>query len=169
VIKNQLIGILTVLFIVISVLLTIFEIAYVSLNYIFGYSFIILGASLAYTAFIQNKKIISFIGSTTFLSGVLLLILENFEIYIQKHFVLTIILIIAGGSLLMSYLIDFTKRILLLLSIIFLSAGFILLIFQKSIDFEIYGRSLWSTISFYWPIILIMIFVIIIINRTDKA
>jgi hypothetical protein len=168
VIKNQLIGILTVLFIIISVLLNIFDIAYVSENDIFGYSFIILGSSLAYTAFIQNKKTIAFIGSVTFLSGVLLIILDNFEIYIRQDFVLPIILLVAGCGLLMVYLTDFAKRILLLLSVIFLTAGFTLLIFQKSFDFGIYYRSVLSIISVYWLIILIMIFVIIIINRTEK-
>ena len=167
-IKNQLIGILTVIFIIISVLLNIFDIAYISGNNIFGYSFIILGSSLTYTAFIQNKKTIVFIGSATFLSGVLLIILDNFEIYIRLDFVLPIILLVAGCSLLTTYLTDFAKRILLLLSLIFLAAGFTLLIFQKSFDFEIYFRSVLSIISVYWPIILIMIFVIIIINKTKK-
>lgn len=167
-IKNQLIGILTILFIIISVLLNIFEMTYISSNNIFGYSFIILGSSLAYTAFIQNKKTIVFIGSATFLSGVLLIILDNFEIYIRQDFILPIILLVAGCSLLMAYLTDFAKRILLLLSIIFLAAGFTLLIFQKSFDFGIYYRSVLSIISVYWPIILIMVFVIIIINRTEK-
>jgi len=168
VIKNHLIGILTVLFIVISVLLSIFEIAYVSINNIFGYSFIILGSSLAYTAFIKNKKLIAFIGSATFLSGVLLITLDNFEIYIQKDFILSIIMIIAGCSLLIAYLTDLAKRILLFLALIFLTAGFTLLIFQKSFDFGIYYRSVLSLVTVYWPIIVIMIFVIIIINRTEK-
>ena len=167
-IKNQLIGILTVLFIIISVLLNIFDIAYVSSSDIFGYSFIILGSSLVYTAFIQNKKTIAFIGSVTFLSGVLLIILDNFEIYIHQDFVLPIILLVAGCGLLMAYLTDFAKRFILLLSVIFLTAGFTLLIFQKSFDFGIYYRSVLSIISVYWIIILIMIFVIIIINRTEK-
>ena len=167
-IQNQLIGILTVLFIIISVLLNIFEIAYISSNNIFGYSFITLGSSLAYTAFIQNKKIIAFIGSATFLSGVLLIILDNFEVYIQQDFVPPIILIVTGSSLLMAYLTDSVKRILFLLSVIFLTAGFTLLIFQESFDFEIYYRSVLSILFVYWPIILIMIIVIIIINRTEK-
>jgi len=168
VIKNQLIGILTVLFIVISVLLNIFEIVYVSVNNIFGYSFIILGSSLTYAAFIQNKKLIAFIGSATFLSGVLLIALDNFEIYIQKDFILSIILIIAGCSLLIAYLTDFTKRILLFLALIFLTAGFTFLIFQKSFDFGIYYRTVLSLATVYWPIIVITIFVIFIINRTEK-
>jgi len=168
VIKNQLIGILTVLFIIISVLLNTFEIAYISSNNIFGYSFIILGSSLAYTAFIQNKKTIAFIGSATFLIGVLLIILGNFEIYIHHNFVVPIILIVTGCSLLMTYFTDFAKRIFVLLAVIFLTAGFTLLIFQKSFDFGIYYRSVLSIISVYWSIILIMIFVIIIINRTEK-
>lgn len=167
-IKNQLIGILTVLFIIISVLLNTFEIAYISSYNIFGYSFIILGSSLAYTAFIQNKRTIAFIGSATFLSGVLLIILGNFEIYIHQDFVVPIILIVTGCSMLMAYFTDFAKRILVLLAVIFLTAGFTLLIFQKSFDFGIYYRSLLSIISVYWSIILIMIFVIIIINRTEK-
>jgi len=168
VIKNQLIGILTILFIIISVLLNIFEIAYISSNNIFGYSFIILGSSLAYTAFFQNKKTIAFIGSATFLSGILLIILDNFEIYIHQDFIVPIILIIAGCSLLMAYLTDFAKRILVLLALTFLTAGFTLLIFQKSFDFDIFYRSVLSILSVYWSIILVMIFVIIIINRTEK-
>ena len=167
-IKNQLIGILTVLFIIISVLLNTFEIAYISSYNIFGYSFIILGSSLAYTAFIQNKKTIAFIGSATFLSGILLIVLDNFEIYILQDFIIPIILIVAGCSLLMAYLTDFAKRILIFLAVIFLTAGFTLLIFQKSFDFGIYYRSILSILSVYWPIILIMIFVIIIINKTKK-
>lgn len=167
-IKNQLIGILTVLFIIISVFLNTFEIAYISSNSIFGYSFIILGSSLAYTAFIQNKKTIAFIGSATFLSGILLIVLDNFEIYILQDFIIPIILIVAGCSLLMAYLTDFAKRILVFLAVIFLTAGFTLLIFQKSFDFGIYFRSVLSIIPVYWSIILIMIFVIIIINRTGK-
>lgn len=167
-IKNQLIGILTVSFILISVLLNIFEIVYISSNNIFGYSFIILGSSLVYTAFIQNKKIIAFIGSATFLSGILLIILDNFEVFIQQDFVPPIILIVTGSSLLMAYLTDSVKRILFLLSVISLTAGFTLIIVQKSFDFGIYYRSVLSIISVYWPIILIMIFVIIIINRTEK-
>ena len=167
-IQNQLIGILTVLFIIISVLLNIFERAYISSNNIFGYSIIILGSSLVYTAFIQNKKIIAFIGSATFLSGVLLIIFDNFEVYIQQDFVTPIILIVTGSSLLMAYLTDFAKRILVLLALIFLTAGFTLLIFQKSFDLGIYYITVLSIISVYWPIILIMIIVIIIINRTEK-
>lgn len=167
-IKNQSIGILTVLFIIISVLLNIFDIAYISSNEIFGYSFIILGSSLAYTTFIRNKKIIVFIGSATFLSGILLIVLENFEVIIARDFILPIVLLIVGSSLLMSYLTDFANKILLTLSIIILAAGVIFLIFIKPIELGVYYKSVISILSAYWIIILIMVFVIILINKTDK-
>lgn len=167
-IKNQLIGILTVLFIIISVLLNIFNIAYVSGNEIFGYSFIILGSSLVYTAFIQNKKTIVFISTATFLSGILLIILEKFEIDIHREYVLPIVLLITGSSLLMSYFTDFAKKTLLLFSVIILTAGITILIFQEPLDLEIYYRALLSILSVYWAIILIVIFVIVLIARSDN-
>lgn len=166
--KNQLIGIITVLFIIISVLLNIFDIAYISINEIFGYSFIILGSSLLFTTFIQNKKTIVFIGTATFLSGILLIILQNFEVVIQREFVLSIILLITGSSLLMSYFTDFTNKILLLFSVIILTAGITILIIQKPIDLGVYYSALQSILSIYWAIILIVIFVIVLITRSEK-
>ncbi len=166
-IKDNLIGILTALFIVVAVLLNIFSGLYISVTNIFGYSFIVIGAGLAYSNFIQNKKIILFIGSATFLSGVLLILLESFDLNIHKESAVPIILLVGGFSLLMTYLTDFAKLILLIFSLICLAGGLTILVIQDSFIWETFGKSFVPVFSAYWIIILITLLIMFIMVK-DK-
>jgi len=121
-------AIIIVLLIIISFILSAFNISPVALSNILAYSLLIIGVAVVYTETIRQNRFSVFIGSIIFLFGVYFLITENFNLIIPEDFYIPLILIFGGTGLLMLYIATATKKLFLYISIIFLMAGITLII-----------------------------------------
>jgi len=68
------------LFIIVSLILSLLNILSISFTNILSYSLIIIGIALVYIEVIKQNRLLIFIGSIAFLTGIFLLITENFEV-----------------------------------------------------------------------------------------
>jgi hypothetical protein len=152
------------LFIIVSLLLSIFGIFPVTLMNILSYSLLTIGISLVFSEAANQKKILIFFGSVIFLSGVLLLISENFYVNISAGKQLPVFLIFCGSGLLVIQIVTSSIRILLLISVVLLSAGLALLLFDSSWSFKSFINAVLPVVNFLWPVVLIILVLVFMLK-----
>lgn len=152
-------ALLIVLFIIVSFLLSVFNLISITLTDILSYSLLIIGIALVYGETIRQNKISVFLGSIIFLLGVYFLVSENFNLNISEGMSIPIILIFAGSGLLVLYISSSTKIIFLIISIIFLSAGLTLFIVKTHLSLSSFFQSVLPILNFLWPVLIIFILI----------
>lgn len=157
-------AIIIILFIIVSFFLSIFKIISITLTDILSYSLLIIGIALVYGESLRQNRLTVFLGSIIFLVGVYFLITENFNLNITEGMSIPLILILAGSGLLVLHISTSTKIIFLIISIIFLSAGLILLIVYSHWSFGSFLLSVLPILNYLWPV-LIILFVLVILLR----
>ncbi|HEY7750850.1 MAG TPA: hypothetical protein VH917_01055 [Ignavibacteriaceae bacterium] len=165
--RNKTVAALVLGFIVVSVLLTVFGLIDIKPEEVLGYSFIILGLSLVYPAFKANQKLIIFVGSAIFLTGIAVIIFSSFELIASTKFITPLLLIIGGISLLIVYLSETIKKLFLIISVVTITSGVVLIYFQKPASVSIFLDSILPVFESIWPAFLILIVIIILVRRTD--
>ena len=158
-------ALLIVLFIIISFILSVFNIVSIAMTEILAYSLLVIGIALVYTEIIRQNRLSVFIGSIIFLFGVYFLVTENFNLNIGNEFYISLILIFGGSGLLMLYLTNGTQKIFLYLSVIFLSAGIAILISNSHWKIKTFFTALFPVLTFLLPVMLVFI-VLIFLMRT---
>jgi hypothetical protein len=157
-------AILIVLLIIISFILSAFNISPVALSNILAYSLLIMGVAVVYTETIRQNRFSVFIGSIIFLFGVYFLITENFNLIIPEDFYIPLILIFGGTGLLMLYITTVTKKLFLYISIIFLTAGITLIIANSHWGIRTFIHSFLPVLSFLWPILIVFLLLIFLMR-----
>lgn len=166
--SNNLIIIYLLVFAAVLILLRMIGTIIIGNEELLGYMLIIYGLGLFYSSFIRKKKISVFIGSGLFLFGVFLILLGNFELgEIEQILIPTIIFILAISSL-MLYLMDTNNRTALTItSILFATAIGVFAIYSTR-RFNNYFGNLINVLGVYWPVIIILVIVIILVNRESE-
>ena len=163
------IAIAIAIFIIVSLILSLLNILSISFTNVLSYSLIIIGIALVYLEVIKQNRLLIFIGSVVFLTGIFFLITENFEVTATSGMRLPFILIFSGSGLLMVHISKPTKKIILLASVILLSAGLTLLLVDSHWKFESFIQSVLSVINFLWPVaIIIAILVFLMQTKPNK-
>jgi len=157
-------ALIIVLFIIITFLLSIFNIISIDLKEILAYSLLVIGVTLVYSETIRQNRPSVFLGSIIFLFGVYFLITENFNLNISDAVYVPIILIFGGSGLLMLYISTSTHRIFLLISIIFLSAGITLIIANSHWGVKSFFLSILSVLNLFWPVMIIFLVLIFLMR-----
>lgn len=152
------------LFIIVSLILSLLNILSISFTNILSYSLIIIGIALVYIEVIKQNRLLIFIGSIAFLTGIFFLITENFEVNTTSGMRLPFILIFSGAGLLMVYISTPIKKIILLSSLVLLSAGLTLLLVDSHWNFQLFIQSLLSVVNFLWPVAIIIVFLIFLLQ-----
>jgi len=152
-------ALLIVLFIIVSFLLSVFNIITITLTDILSYSLLIIGVALVYGETIRQNRLSVFLGSIIFLLGVYFLVSENFDLNISEGMSLPIILIFAGSGLLVLHISTSTKIIFLIISIILLSAGLTLFIVKTQLSLSSFFQSVLPILNFLWPVLIIFILI----------
>lgn len=158
-------SLLIVLFIVAAFLLTIFNFISITLIDVLSYSLLIIGMALVYSEIVRQNRLSVFIGSIIFLSGVYFLITENFNLNISEGMSIPLILIIAGSGLLVLHISTSTKIIFLIISLVFTSAGLILLIVYSRWGFESFLLSVLPILNYLWPVLIILFVLVMILKN----
>ena len=158
-------AIIIVLFIIVSFFLSIFKIIPITLTDILSYSLLVIGIALVYGESLRQNRLTVFLGSIIFLLGVYFLISENFNLNISGGTSISLILILAGSGLLVIHISTSTKIIFLIISIIFLSAGLILLIVYSHWSFGSFLLSVLPILNYLWPVLIILFVLVILLKN----
>jgi hypothetical protein len=132
---------------------------------LFSYGFILYGVATVYTSFGENNKFILFFGSAVFLSGILLSLPAHFEFVKPLNLFLPSSILIIGISLLIVYFDNTQNKSILVTSVVLLASGFVLIFLSRNIQFSIYLEAIVDIINVYWPALLIVSGVTIILKR----
>lgn len=157
-------ALIIVLFIIITFLLSIFNIISIDLKEMLAYSLLVIGVALVYSETIRQNRPSVFLGSIIFLFGVYFLITENFNLNISDAVYVPIILIFGGSGLLMLYISTSTHRIFLLISTIFLSVGITLIIANSHWGLKSFSLSILSVLNLLWPVMIIFLVLIFLMR-----
>ena len=157
-------ALIIVLFIIITFLLSVFNILSVVFTDILAYSLLVIGVALVYTETIRQNRPSVFLGSIIFLFGVYFLITENFNLNISDAVYVPIILIFGGSGLLMLYISTSTHKIFLLISIILLTAGITLIIANSHWGLMSFFLSILPVLNFLWPVMIIFLLLIFLMR-----
>jgi len=158
-------ALLIVLFIIATFLLSIFNFISITLIDILSYSLLIIGIALVYSETVRQNRLSVFIGSIIFLSGVYFLITENFNLNISEGMSIPLIMIFAGLGLLVLHISTSTKIIFFIISIVFTSAGLILLIVYSHLNFGSFLLSVFPILNYLWPVLIILFVLVILVKN----
>ena len=157
-------AIIIVVFIIVSFLLSLFNILSITFTDILSYSLLIIGIALVYGESIRRNRLSVFLGSVIFLLGVYFLISENFNLNVSGVTSIPIILIFAGSGLLILHISTSTKNIFLIISILLLSAGMTLFIVNSHWNISSFIQSFLPVLNFLWPVIIILILISLLLK-----
>ncbi|MCW9096576.1 MAG: hypothetical protein OQJ93_04230 [Ignavibacteriaceae bacterium] len=158
------IALVIAIFIIVSLILSFLNIISTSFTNILSYSLITIGIALVYSEVIKQNRLLVFIGSIVFLTGIFFLITENFDVHATSGMRLPFILIFSGSGLLMVHISTSTKKIVLLVSVILLSAGLTLLLVDSSWKLGSFIQSVLSVVNFLWPIAIIIVILVFLLR-----
>ena len=166
--NNNLIVVYLIIFISVLILLRTVEIIEVNNEVLLGYVLIIYGLSLYYYSFIKKKKFALFIGSSIFLAGVLFLVIGSFEFQEVELIILPSVVLILAISSFMIFLSDTSNRTSLYAAIILFTSAIGIIAILSTKGLENFILNTVSIAEIYWPILIILIVVIILVERELK-
>jgi len=153
-------ALITILFIIISFVLSAFDVIPIEITEILAYSLLVIGIALVYSETIRQNRLSVFVGSIIFLFGVYFLISENFNLNISDDFYIPLILIFGGSGLLILHIATGAQKIFLYLSLIFLSAGIAIIIANSHWSLKVFYLSFLPVLNYLWPIAIIFLVLI---------
>jgi len=155
-------------FLALSLVLKLFGIIDVTGSELLGYAFIFYGITMVYTSFGRNQQIVLFFGSSLFLTGLLLFLINNFEFTDDYYIIFPAVLLIIGINFLMLYLDNPDKKNFLAIALTAIVSAVAVTIILGSITFGNFITSLGNIASKYWPVIIIAVGLLILLSREFK-
>lgn len=134
---------------------------------IVGYAFIFYGISSVYLSFGQNEKWTLLLGTVFFCLGVLLFMINNFHFPNVARLIVPSILMTFSISLLMLYLDDLKNKVFLYSSVSLFIITILIAKIWGVISFVSFFTSIWTTITGYWPVVLILLLVVFLLRDKD--
>jgi hypothetical protein len=166
-VKHSQITILTflILLIVGSIILNILGIIELDNRELFGYSFIFYGVATVYTTFGEKNKFLIFLGAVIFLSGIVITLPAHFDFVRPVNIFIPSAVLIAGISLFVVYIDDTKNKTILFASLILTITGIIFILSARNIQPAVYIESILKIIEVFWPVLLIISGITIILKR----
>ncbi len=165
--KHSQITIITflLLFIVASFILNYTGIIEIDSTDLFGYGLIFYGIATVYTSFGGNNKFLIFLGSVIFLSGIVVSLPAHFDFIRPLNIFIPSSILIAGISLFIVYFDDTNNKAVLFASLILVIAGMIFIFTARQVQLGVFGESILKIIEVYWPVLLVISGITIILKR----
>ena len=163
--NNNLIVVYLIIFISVLILLRTVEVIEVNNEVLLGYVLIIYGLSLYYSSFIKKKKFVLFIGSSIFLAGVFFLVIGSFEFQKVESIILPSAVLILAVSSFMIFLSDTSNKTSLYSAIILFAAAIGIIAILSTKGLENFFLNIVGIAEIYWPILIILAVVIILVER----
>lgn len=165
---NKLLVIYLLTFLAVLIFLRIIGIITVTDSELIGYGLIIYGLSLFYSSYINRKKLILFIGSGIFLSGVLFFLIGNFELWNLYQLLIPASLFIFSISFFMVYLSDTSHKNTMYFALILFTIGIGAMALISVNGVEGYFENALLITRIYWPVLIILFVVVALVNRNAK-
>ncbi|OGU77122.1 MAG: hypothetical protein A2V93_07110 [Ignavibacteria bacterium RBG_16_34_14] len=166
--NNQLALIYLLIFLALSIVLKLFGIIDFTSVELIGYALIFYGITLVYTSFGNKQTVILFIGSSLFLVGLILFLINNYEFTNSKEIIFPSLLLIIGINFLMLFFDDPTRKGYLAISLTSIISAIIVTTLLGSITVKTFFTSIINIGDKYWPIVLIAAGLIILLSREYK-
>ena len=163
--NNNLIIVYLIIFISVLILLRTVDVIKINNEALLGYALIIYGLGLYYSSFIKNRKSVLFIGSSIFLAGVLFLVIGSFEFQKVELIILPSAVLILAVSSFMIFLSDTSNKTPLYAAIILFTSAIGIIAILSTQGLENFFPNTVSIAEIYWPILIILIVVIILVER----
>ena len=165
---NNLLFIYLITFLAALIFLRAIGIINVSDSELIGYGLMIYGLSLFYSSYIKRRKLLLFIGTGIFLSGVLFFLIGNFELWNIDQLLIPASLFIFSISFFMVYLADMPKKNMLYLALILFTAGIGAMALVSKTGIDGYFENAVLITRIYWPVIIILFFIVALVNKNEK-
>jgi hypothetical protein len=165
---NNLLVIYLLTFLALLIFLRAIGIINVSDSELIGYGLMIYGLSIFYSSYIQRRKLLLFIGSGIFLSGVLFFLTGNFDLKNIDQLLIPASLFIFSIGLFMVYLSDPSKKSIMYYALVILTCGVGAMALISTNEIGDYFENTVLITRIYWPVIIILLFVVVLVNRNAK-
>lgn len=166
--KNHSIIAYLLVFLVLSILLKIVGIINIGYTELAGYVLIFYGIGTVYVSMGKNRKKLLFIGAVLFLVGVELFITSNYDFLKLSNIVLPSIFFILGTAFLILFIDDLPNKLLLAISVIFLISGIFFFTKLGTFNLNDFLKSTLSISMKYWPVIIIVTALILLLKKNNK-
>jgi hypothetical protein len=152
-------------FLVLAVLLKLVGLINSSFTELGSYALIFYGVSTVYISMGKNKRNLLFVGTAAFLIGVELFITSNYDFLRVSHLVLPSIFFVLGAAFLILFFDDFTNKLLLIVSLIFLISAAYFFSRLGTFNFSDFIKSSLNISLKYWPVFIIIAALILLLNK----
>ncbi|MGD8305716.1 MAG: hypothetical protein PVF17_03600 [Ignavibacteria bacterium] len=137
-------------------------------NELLGYVLVIYGLSLYYSSFLIKKKIALYFGSSLFLLGVIFLLIGSFDLQQKEQLLIPAFLFVNAISSLMLFLFDKSINTAMYATVILFAAGIGTFALVSPHGIKNFINNIISFSEVYWPVIIILTAVIVLVNREVK-
>ena len=166
--KNRSIIPYLAIFLVLAFLLKVIGIIDAGYPELGAYALIFYGIATVYISMGKSKRNVLFIGAVSFLIGVEVLIMSNYDILKLSNVFLPSIFFILGTAFLLLFIDDLSNKLLLIISAIFLIAGIFFFTKLGSFNLSNFLKSTLAITAKYWPIIIIVTVIILLFNKNSR-
>ena len=132
---------------------------------IFSYSLMFYGISSVYISMGKNRKLQLFVGTSVFLTGIVLFLVSDFEIFNSSRLLFPSIILILGISCFMLFLDNTGDKAILFISLIFLLLGSVYSVSFGGLRPLSFLNSLYYVAMKYWFVIILTIVIILFFRR----
>jgi hypothetical protein len=166
--KNYQSGLKTVLILIsISYFLKLINFIRITDNSFFSYALLLYGIVAVYSSFNTNRKVFLFLSTALFMTGVLLFILENFDVINPNILILPAIIFIFGAGFLILYLENFSNKIFLYNSLWLFLFSLIFIVVSRYHLFRSVFNFCGKLFLDYYPLLIIITGILLIIRRKE--
>jgi hypothetical protein len=156
------------LFLSLAIILKLFGIISLTGSEIFSYALIFYGISDVYLSIGNNRKISLFLGTTFFLVGILIYVLNNFLIFWEPEMLLPSALIIPGAAYLMLNYDNPSNKKFLIIGTALIFGGLAATIINGQFNLLLFYQSFFKISSLYWQIALVAAGILILISLEER-
>lgn len=167
--KNNLVLTYIAIFLVLTVILKLVGLINISFIEIAAYILIFHGVGTVYSSMGLNKKKSLFWGVTSFFTGLLIFVINNYDITKFSNIVLPSIFFILGAGFLVLFIDDYDNKLLAVISVIFFISGIFFFLKLGTFSFSDFIKSILSIITKYWPLVLIITAIIVLLNKKQSS
>lgn len=158
-----------IIFLALTLLLKFLGIINITYYELAGYVLIFYGVGIVYTSMGLNKKISLFLGVILFFTGLLIFVINNYDITKFSNIVLPSIFFILGAGFLVLFIDDYDNKLLAVISVIFFISGIFFFLKLGTFSFSDFIKSILSIITKYWPLVLIITAIIVLLNKKQRS
>lgn len=163
--NNQSVLSLVFILILLTYILKLFGIITVSTGKIISYAFLLYGIVSVYLTMGTHRRAGLFLGTSIFLTGVVLFIIEYFDIIQPGILILPSLLFIVGIGFLMLYFDDFSNRVFLYTSVILVGFSVLSAFLTRKVPAFSFAGRIASGLMDYYPVFIILLGIYILLNR----